>query len=183
MRLAMSSAGAPKVRSSARPLPPPSARFAKSERAADAAAAAIDRLNAQREAVSQRVEDLKPVAEASAEALRAAEAVIAGLPDPAALEADVGAARSRASDAGSAVADKRAEAATRARETAAARERHGASGREQEEWRRRHADAKRRLASAVERQGQQAAEREQLSPEPQRLDDLLAELEGSRPRV
>ncbi len=150
----------------------------ESERAADAAAAAIDRLNAQREAVSQRVEDLKPVAEASTEALCAAEAVIAALPDPAALEADVGAARSRASDAGSAVADKRAEAATRARETAAARERHGASGREQEEWRRRHADAKRRLASAVERQGQQAAEREQLSPEPQRLDDLLAELEA-----
>jgi chromosome segregation protein len=149
----------------------------ESERAADAAAAAIDRLNDQREAVSQRVEDLKPVAEASAEALRAAEAVITALPDPAALEADVEAARSRASDAGSAVADKRAEAATRARETAAARERHGASGREQEEWRRRHADAKRRLASAVERQTQQAAEREQLSPEPQRLDDLLAELE------
>jgi len=149
----------------------------ESERAADAAAAAIDRLNAQREAVSQRAEDLKPVAEASAEALRAAEAVIAGLPDPGALEADVEGARSRASDAGSAVADKRAEAATRARETAAARERHGASGREQEEWRRRHADAKRRLASAVERQAQQAAEREQLSPEPQRLDDLLAELE------
>jgi chromosome segregation protein len=149
----------------------------ESERAADSAAAAIDRLNDQREAVSQRVEDLKPVAEASAEALRAAEAVIAGLPDPAALEADVEGARSRASDAGSAVADKRAEAATRARETAAARERHGASGREQEEWRKRHADAKRRLASAVERQSQQAAEREQLSPEPRRLDDLLAELE------
>jgi chromosome segregation protein len=149
----------------------------ESERAADSAAAAIDRLNDQREAVSQRVEDLKPVAEASTEALRAAEAVIAGLPDPAALEADVGAARSRASDAGSAVADKRAEAATRARETAAARERHGASGREQEEWRKRHTDAGRRLASALERQGQQGAEREQLSPEPQRLDDLLAELE------
>jgi chromosome segregation protein len=149
----------------------------ESERAADTAAAAIDRLNAQREAVSQRVEDLKPVAEASTEALRAAEAVIAGLPDPAALEADVEGARSRASEAGSAVADKRAEAATRARETAAARERHGASGREQEEWRRRHADAKRRLASAVERQVQQAAEREQLSPEPQRLDDVLMDLE------
>jgi chromosome segregation protein len=148
------------------------------ERAADAAAAAIDRLNAQREAVSQRAEDLTPVAEASAEALRAAEAVMAGLPDPAALEADVEAARARASAAGNAVADKRAEAATRARETAAARERHGAAGREQEEWRKRHADAKRRLVLAVERQGQQAAEREQLSAEPQRLDELLTDLEG-----
>jgi chromosome segregation protein len=147
------------------------------ERAADAAAAAIDRLNAQREAVSQRAEDLAPVAEASLEALRAAEAVMAGLPDPAALEADVEAVRGQASAAGNAVADKRAEAATRARETAAARERHGAAGREQDEWRKRHADAKRRLSLAVERQGQQAAEREQLSAEPQRLDELLADLE------
>ena len=150
----------------------------EADRAADAAAAAIDRLNDQREAISQRAEDLKPVAEASAEALRAAEAVIAGLPDPAALEADVEGARSRASGAGSAVADKRAEAATRARETAAARERHGTAGREQEEWRKRHADAKRRLASAVERQGQQTAEREQLSQEPARLDEAIGELEN-----
>ena len=150
----------------------------EAERAADAAATAIERLNAQREGVSQRAEDLAPVAEASAEALRSAEAVMANLPDPAALEADVEAARGRASSAGNAVADKRAEAATRARETAAARERHGAAGREQEEWRKRHSEAKRRLSLAVERQGQQAAEREQLSAEPQRLDELLTDLEG-----
>lgn len=150
----------------------------EAERAADAAAAAIDRLNDQREAISQRAEDLKPVAEASADSLAAAEKVIGALPDPAALEADVEGARSNASAAGSAVADKRAEAATRARETAAARERHGTAGREQEEWRRRHADAKRRLASAVERQGQQAAEREQLSQEPARLDGLITDLEA-----
>ena len=150
----------------------------EAERAADAAAAAIDRLNAQREAISQRAEDLAPVADASSEALQAAEKVIAGLADPAVLEADVEAARSSASAAGSAVADKRAEAATRARETAAARERHGTAGREQEEWRKRHSDAKRRLASAVERQAQQAAERGQLSQEPVRLDEAIAELES-----
>ncbi|HET6941695.1 MAG TPA: chromosome segregation protein, partial [Sphingomicrobium sp.] len=149
----------------------------EAERAADAAAAAIDRLNAQREAIAQRSEDLAPVAQASFEALQAAEEVIAKLADPAVLEADVEAARSSASAAGSAVADKRAEAATRARETAAARERHGTAGREQEEWRRRHSDAKRRLASAVERQAQQAAERAGLSQEPVRLDEAIAELE------
>jgi len=148
------------------------------ERAADAAAAAIDRLNAQREAISQRLDDLKPVAEAAAESLQAAETVLAGLPDPAALEADVDGVRGRAAAAGSAVADKRAEAATRARETAAARERHGAAGREQDEWRKRHADAKRRLALAVERQGQQAAERAELTDEPQRLDAAISEQEG-----
>jgi len=149
----------------------------EAERAADAAGAAIDRLGAQREALAQRLNDVAPVAGAAAEALKSAEAVLAGLPDPAALEADLDAARSNAAAAGNAVADKRAEVSTRARETAAARERHGAAGREQEEWRKRHADAKRRLASAVERQAQQSAEREQLAGEPQRLADAIGELE------
>ena len=149
----------------------------EAERAVDAAAAAIDRLNAQREALSQRLDDVAPVAEAASEALKLAEAVLAGLPDPAALETDLEAARSRAAASGGSVADKRAEAATRARETAAARERHGAAGREQEEWRKRHADAKRRLASAVERQAQQAAEREQLAGEPLRLEGTIGEIE------
>jgi chromosome segregation protein len=149
----------------------------EAERSADAAGAAIERLFAQREAISQRLNDVAPVAEAAAEALKSAEAVLAGLPDPAALEADLDTARSRAAAAGGAVADKRAEAATRARETAAARERHGAAGREQEEWRKRHADAKRRLSQALERQAQQATEREQLAEEPQRLAEGIAELE------
>ena len=149
----------------------------EAERAADAAAAAIDRLNAQCEAVAQRLDDLAPVAEAADEALKSADAVLAGLPDPAALESDVEGARARAAAAGSAVADKRAEAATQARETAAARERHVASAREQEEWRRRLADANRRLSQALERQAQQSAEREQLSQEPERLDAAIAELE------
>lgn len=150
----------------------------EAERAADSAAAAMDRLNAQREALAQRLDDVAPVAEAAAEALKSAETVLSGLSDPAALEADLGDTRSKAAAAGNAVADKRAEAATRARETAAARERHGAAGREQEEWRKRHADAKRRLALAVERQAQQAEEREQLADEPVRLDGAIRELEA-----
>jgi chromosome segregation protein len=150
----------------------------EAERAADAAAAAMDRLSAQREALSQRLNDVAPVVEAAAEALKSAEILLAGLPDPAALEADLEGARSKAAAAGNAVADKRAEAATRARETAAARERHGAAAREQEEWRKRHADAKRRLASAVEREGQQAEEREQLAEEPVRLDGAIRDLEA-----
>ncbi len=150
----------------------------EAERAGDAAAAALDRLKAQREGILQRLEDLAPVAQAAAEALEGAQAVLAGWPDPAALEGDVDAARARASAAAAAVADKRAEAATRARETAAARERHGAAGREQDEWRKRLADARQRLALAVERQMQQGDERAQLAQEPQRLDELVSELEG-----
>ena len=150
----------------------------QAERDADAASAALDRLKAQRESVEQRLADLAPVAEASTEALTAAEAVLAGLPDPAALEQDVEASRANASAAAGAVADKRAEAATRARETAAARERHGTAGREQEEWRGRLADARQRLAQAVKRQEQQAEERTSISAEPERLAAAVADLEA-----
>lgn len=151
----------------------------EAERAADAAAAAIDRLNAQHQAVTQRLTDLAPVAEAGVEALKSAETVLAGLPDPAVLEADVGASRGKAASAANAVADKRAEAATRARETAAARQRHGTAGREQEEWRKRLADARQRLTSAQERQAQQASERTELSAEPERLAAAVEDLEAA----
>ena len=61
------------------------------------------------------------------------------LPDPEALETQVGSVRQNAAEAASAVADKRAEAATRAREVSAARERHSAAGREDEAWLVEHA--------------------------------------------
>jgi chromosome segregation protein len=148
------------------------------ERAGDAAAAALDRLKAQREGFEQRLADLAPVAQAAAEALRSAEAVLAGLADPAALEADLAATRERATRAATAVAEKRAEAATRARETAAARERHGQAGREQEEWRRREADARKRSVEAAERQKRQAEERVELAAQPEQLAARIEELES-----
>jgi chromosome segregation protein len=150
----------------------------QAERDADAASSALERLKAQRESLEQRLADLAPVAGASTDALKAAQAILARLPDPAALEQDVEASRSNASSAAGAVADKRAEAATRARETAAARERHGAAGREQEEWRRRLADARQRLAQTVKRQEQQAEERASISAEPERLATAVGELEA-----
>lgn len=149
----------------------------ESARAADAAAAAIERLEAQRAALAERQSDLAPVLKAAGEAVAAAEAAIAALPDPAALQQDVEANRDLAAGAASAVADKRAEAATRGRETAAARERHGAAGREQAEWRRRQADAEARLGQALERQKAQAEERSGLEPEPEQLDADIAALE------
>jgi chromosome segregation protein len=102
---------------------------------------------------------------------------LAALPDPAALEQDVEAARAGAGAAASAVADKRAEAATRARETAVDRERSAAAGREQGEWRKREADAEQRLANALERQKQHALERAELEGQPAELDRQIAELE------
>jgi chromosome segregation protein len=147
-------------------------------RAADTAQAALERLESQRAGLAQRREDLQPLLKAAAASVAAAEAAMAALPDPAALQSEIDAARGNAGDLGAAVADKRAEAATRARESARDRERHSTAGREQGEWRRRLADAEMRLAHAVERQQQQANERAQLASEPAALDAEIAKLES-----
>ncbi len=148
-------------------------------RAIDAAAAALERIEAQCASLIQRQADLEPVLEASREAAAAAQQSLAALADPAALEHEVEASRASAASAASAVADKRAEAATKARETAADRERSTAAGREQAEWSKRQADAEHRLGSAIERQKQQSSERADLSKEPAELDARIGELEHS----
>jgi chromosome segregation protein len=146
-------------------------------RAGDVAAATLERIEAQRAGYVQRQADLEPVLDAAGEAARAAERTLAALPDPAALEHEVEAAKTSAATAASLVADKRAEAATKARETAADRERLSAAGREQTEWRKRLTDAEQRLAQAIERQKQQTAERTELQRQPAELDRQIGELE------
>lgn len=148
-------------------------------RSIDAAAAALDRIVAQRASLQRRLADLDPVLEAAREAAVAAERSLAALQDPAALEHELEGARAIAASAASKVADKRAEAATRARETAADRERSSAADRERAEWRKRQADAEERLASAIGRLGQQASERSELQKEPAELDLKIGELEHS----
>ena len=149
----------------------------EAERAGDSASAAIERVQAQRSALEQRLGDLEPLLKAAAEAVATAETAVGSLADPAELEASVESLRGAAGDAGKAVADKRAEAATRAREASAARERHSAAGREQDEWRRRQKDAEGRLAQASERLAQQCQEREELQDQPAALDEQIAALE------
>ncbi|MFL6830588.1 MAG: chromosome segregation protein SMC [Sphingomicrobium sp.] len=146
-------------------------------RAGDVAAASLERMEAQRSGLTQRKADLEPVIAAAADAVATARSALGALPDAAALEHEVGRARTAAAAAASAVAEKRAEAATRARETAADRERLSAAAREQGEWRKRQADAEQRLAQAVDRQKQQAAERSDLEKEPAELDGQIRELE------
>lgn len=148
-------------------------------RAGDAAAAALERVGAQRAGLSQRQADLEPVLSAARESVAASERAMAALPDPAALEHEVEAARASAAMAALGVAEKRAEAATKARETAADRERSAAAAREQSEWRKRQSDAEQRLGQALERQKQQAAERAELEREPAELDRQIAELEAA----
>jgi chromosome segregation protein len=149
----------------------------EAERAGDSASAAMERIQAQRSAIGERLADLDPLAEAAGEAVAAAQSVLGSLPDPASLEAEVERARETAADAGKAVADKRAEAATRARETAASRERHSAAQREQSEWQRREKDAQGRLEQAHKRKDQQRQEREALEEEPLALDSEVAAFE------
>ena len=146
-------------------------------RAGDAAAAALERIEAQCSGLAQRQADLEAVLDAARAAVGAAEHSLGALPDPAALEQDVDAARTTAATAASAVAEKRAEAATKARETAADRERLSAIAREQAEWRKRQSDAEQRVAEAAERQKQQSAERSELEREPAELDQQIVELE------
>jgi chromosome segregation protein len=149
----------------------------EAERASDSAAAAIERSEAQRSALDERLADLGPVAGAADEAVASAERSLAQLADPAELEAEVESARGRAAEAGAAVADKRAAAATRARETSAARERHSAASREASEWQRRQRDAEERLGQARERLANLRQERASLEQEPQALDDQVVALE------
>ena len=149
----------------------------EAERAIDIAAAALERLDLQRQALEQRLGDLEPLSKAAKEAVEASAATLQALPDPAQLEAGVESARETAAEAGKAVADKRAEAATRARETSAARERHAAAGREQTEWGRRRDDAERRLEQARERLASLINERQDLQAEPESLDREVGELE------
>jgi len=146
-------------------------------READSAAAALERLEAQRVALAERIADLAPVLDASREAIAAAERSLATLPDPAALEHELEAARAAAGTAASAVADQRAAAATRARETAADRERHGTAGRERSDWARRQSEAEGRLKDALERQSRQMTERADLEDEPERLTKEIQRFE------
>ncbi len=148
-------------------------------RAGDAAAAALDRLDAQRAGLEERRADLTPLAEAAQEAVEVARRNLAALPDPDALRAEVEGERAKASAAGEAVADCRARSATRARETAADRERHAAAGRESGEWRTRSLQAEQRLAETAARAMAMEEEQEELADEPGRHAAQIEQFEKS----
>jgi chromosome segregation protein len=148
-------------------------------RAGDAAAAALERLDSQRAALEERRADLAPLVEAAQESVEVARRNLASLPDPDTLQAEVQAARGKASEAGEAVADCRARSATRARETAADRERHAAAGRESGEWRTRSLQAEQRLAETAARAMAMEEEQEELADEPARHAAEIERLEKS----
>ncbi|WP_309602035.1 AAA family ATPase [Sphingomonas sp.] len=146
-------------------------------RAGDAAANAIDRLDAQRAALVERRADLDPLIAASVQSLEAARKMLISLPEPKILEAAAYTARSAASTAGEQVADCRAAAATRARELAADRERDAAAQREAGEWRERSRKASDRLIETADRAAALAAERAEIIGEPEQLAGEIVRIE------
>ncbi|MEO7814066.1 MAG: chromosome segregation protein, partial [Sphingomicrobium sp.] len=138
-------------------------------RAGDSATNAIERLDAQRDALTERRADLDPLIAASAASVEAAGKALGALADPAALANEIDAARDSASIAGGEVADRRAAAATRARELAADRERDAAAQREAGEWRERGRKASDRLVETAARTLALATERTEITAEPERL--------------
>ena len=146
-------------------------------RAGDSAANAIERLDAQRAALTERRADLEPLIAASAQSVAAAHNNLRSLTNPTTLASEVDDARSAASSAGADVADRRAAAATRARELAADRERDAAAQREAGEWRERGRKASDRLIETAERTAGLAAERTEITAEPERLPGEILRIE------
>jgi len=146
-------------------------------RAGDSAAAALERLDAQRGGFEERRADLAPLTQAALASVEVARRGLAALADPDTLQAEVEVARVSASAAGETVADCRARSATRARETAADRERHAAAGRESGEWRTRGLQAEQRLAETAARAMAMEEEQEELADEPNRHTADIARLE------
>ena len=146
-------------------------------RAGDAAAGALERIEARRIVLAERLADLEPLLAASHQAIATAQAALAALTDPDQLAGQIGDARTAAVAAGEAVADLRAAAATRAREMASDRERDAAAQRELGEWRIRTREAAARLIETARRAEDLSAERRDLSGEPARLADEVQRLE------
>ncbi len=147
-------------------------------RVADAATAALERLDGQRASLGERQGDLAPVLAAANEAVTTAERSLAGLPEGVALATEIDEARNAARSAGQQVADKRAEAASRGRETASARERQVTAVREAGEWRRRASAAEARLVETAARASEIDDEQRQLSGDPEALANTVAALEA-----
>ena len=146
-------------------------------RAGDSAANAIERLDAQRAALVERLADLDPLIDASAQSVDAASKALGALADPAVLANEIDAARKAASTAGAEVADRRAAAATRARELAADRERDAAAQRAAGEWRERGRKASDRLVETAARAAGLALERIEITAEPDRLASEIGRIE------
>ena len=141
------------------------------------AISALERIEAQRTSLGQRLEDLESVRTAARQSIAEAEQALNSLADPDLLETELENARIKASDAAAKVADTRALFATRARESASDRERLTAAARAVREWEQRRENAEKRLSQNLERRAEQERERSELEKEPAQLQSAIVELE------
>jgi len=144
----------------------------------DAANVAIERLDVRRTGLAERVAQAEADLSDAREALGAAEAVVAGLPDARATEAEVARLRALAESAQRALAEVRAEAATHARSISADKQRAEAAKKESADWRRRAADADKRHADMGRRIADAEAEAERLADAPETLAAQVIKLEA-----
>jgi chromosome segregation protein len=146
-------------------------------RAEDRAAAAIERIEAQRvDLASRRQRIVAEQDEAAAEVARAISAQ-AALPDGSATRERVAALAREADTCRSAIATVRAERAGLDRDVSAARERLAGMTAEAKGWRTRAGEAARRIAEMDKRDGDLAAEAEMLAGRPEALAADIVALE------
>ncbi|OYW26552.1 MAG: chromosome segregation protein, partial [Caulobacter sp. 12-67-6] len=146
-------------------------------RAEDRAAAALERLDAQRaDLEGRRARTVAEQEEASAEVERA-EAARAALPDGSETRAKVSALSSEADLRRTAAATARAERGALERDIAAARERLAAAQAERRGWTSRAGEAARRIAEMDARAIELAEASEALSARPAELDAAVTEAE------
>ncbi|HWK36667.1 chromosome segregation protein SMC [Sphingomonas sp.] len=148
-------------------------------RAEDRAAAALERVDAQRADLDQRRQRIEAdAADADAEVARA-EAAQAALPDGAVTRARVATLGGAAEGARGSVATARADRAAHDRAVSDARERLAAATAEARGWKSRAGEAARRIADMATREAALGEEIETLSARPAALAASIAEVEGA----
>ncbi|ODP39543.1 chromosome segregation SMC family protein [Sphingomonas turrisvirgatae] len=152
-------------------------------RAEDRAAAAIERLDAQRADIEARRARAAAEQDEAASELARTEAARASLPDGSATRARVAALSSEAEQRRTVVAAARTERGGLEREIAAARERLAAAQAESRSWTSRAGEAARRIADMDKRAVELVEAREALAAKPAELDAAVAQAEAANERL
>lgn len=148
-------------------------------RAEDRATGQLERLEAQRLDLEERVRRINAERDEAGSELARAEAAKAGLPDGSATREKVAQLSAQAETRRSAVASARAERGTLEREIGQARERLAAAGAETKSWKSRAGEALRRSTEMEKRAAELAEESEAIASRPAALDKTIAEAEAT----
>ena len=148
-------------------------------RAEDRAASALERLAAQRSDLNDRRDTIRAELGEASDALEAAQAQVAALPDGSATAERVRALSASAEAKRGTVANARAERHALDADLARMRERAAAAATDIRNWKSRSGDATRRMAEIDKRETALQREREQIADKPQALDTAIYEARQS----